>query len=206
MGGKEFNMWYQEWSQHERHSQVDEVTKMYAFRKNLNPSLHQKIIQITPQPTTLAALIDKARDLDRNWCLYGGTQTSFHGSQGPRHNPNARIQEIDTGEPPNAEINATQTKGKFQCRGRLTPRERKHRMDNNLCLYCGKLGHKAMECKAPPNKRPGTKLCQVDTIPEEEISHTDLLDESGVNQMSTNQYTPLMDTDNVMESTMDTSF
>jgi hypothetical protein len=43
-------------------------------------------------------------------------------------------------------------------------------------------------------------------IPEEEISNTDPLDESGVNQMSTNQYTPLMDTDDVMESTIDTSF
>jgi hypothetical protein len=71
MGGKEFNVWFQEWSQYERRSQVDEATKMYAFRKNLNPSLHQKIIQITPQPTTLAALIDKARDLDQNWHLYG---------------------------------------------------------------------------------------------------------------------------------------
>jgi hypothetical protein len=79
-------------------------------------------------------------------------------------------------------------------------------MDNNLCLYCGKLGHKAIECKVPPNKWPGTKLHQVDTIPEEEISSTDLLDESGVNQMSTNCYAPLMDTDDIMESTMDTSF
>ena len=72
MGGKEFNVWFQEWSQYKRCSQVDEATKMYAFRKNLNPSLHQKIIQITPQPTTLAALVNKARDLDQNWCLYGG--------------------------------------------------------------------------------------------------------------------------------------
>jgi hypothetical protein len=179
---------------------------MYAFRKNLNSSLHQKIIQITPQPTTLAALVDKARDLDRNWRLYGNAQNSFCRSQGPRRNQNARIQELDTGEAPNAEINATQTKGKFQRRGRLTPGEQKHHMDNNLCLYCGKPGHKAIECKAPPNKQPGTKLRQVDTIPEEEINHTDPLDESGVNQMSTNPYAPLMETDDVMKSTMDTSF
>jgi hypothetical protein len=84
-------MWYQEWSQYEQRSQVDEATKMYAFRKNLNPSLHQKIIQITPQPTTLAALIDKAQDLDQNWRLYGGAQTSFRRSQGSHRNPNARI-------------------------------------------------------------------------------------------------------------------
>jgi hypothetical protein len=79
-------------------------------------------------------------------------------------------------------------------------------MDNNLCLYCSKPGHKAIECKAPPNKRPGTKLRQVDMIPEEEINNTNPLDESGVNQISTNQYAPPMDTDDVMESTMDTSF
>jgi hypothetical protein len=109
-------------------------------------------------------------------------------------------------EPPNAEINATQSKGKFQKQGHLTPTERKHYMDNNLCLYCGKPEHKAIEYRAPPNKQLGTKLRQVDTIPEEEISHTDPLDESGVNQMSTNQYAPLMDTDDVIESTMDTSF
>jgi hypothetical protein len=89
MGGKEFNMWFQEWSQYERRSQVDEAIKMYAFRKNLNPSLHQKIIQITPQPTTLAVLVDKAWDLDCNWRLYGGPRNSFRGSQSPRCNPNA---------------------------------------------------------------------------------------------------------------------
>jgi hypothetical protein len=43
-------------------------------------------------------------------------------------------------------------------------------------------------------------------IPEEEIGHADPLDESGVNQISTNQYAPLMDTDNIMESTIDMSF
>jgi hypothetical protein len=43
-------------------------------------------------------------------------------------------------------------------------------------------------------------------IPEEEISDTNLLDESRVNQMSANQYAPFIDTDDVMESTMDTSF
>jgi hypothetical protein len=107
MGGKEFNIWFQEWSQYKCRSQVDEATKIYAFRKNLNPSLYQKIIQITPQPTTLAALVDKARDLDQNWHLYGGPRNSSRGRQGPHHNPNAWIWEVTTEEPPNAEINAT---------------------------------------------------------------------------------------------------
>jgi hypothetical protein len=44
MGGREFNIWFQEWSQYKHRSQVDKATKMYTFRKNLNPLLHQKII------------------------------------------------------------------------------------------------------------------------------------------------------------------
>ena len=30
--------------------------------------------------------------------------------------------------------------------GKLTPPERQHRMDNSLCLFCGKTGHIAKEC------------------------------------------------------------
>ena len=84
--------------------------------------------------------------------------------------------------------------------------KQKHCMDNNLCLYCSKPGHKAIECKAPLNKHPGTKLRQVDTISEEEIKDTNLLEESEVNQMSTNCFAPLMETDDIMETFMDMSF
>ena len=109
-------------------------------------------------------------------------------------------------EAPNAEINATQNRGKFQRKkGQLTPTERKHRMDNNLCLYCSKPGHRAIACTEPPNKRPGTKLRQVETISEEGISNTDLLEESGVNQLSTNYYAPLMGTED-SEDTLMSSF
>jgi hypothetical protein len=31
MGSREFNEWYQEWSMHTRHANVDEQTRMYAF-------------------------------------------------------------------------------------------------------------------------------------------------------------------------------
>ena len=78
-------------------------------------------------------------------------------------------------------------------------------MDNNLCLYCGKPGHRAIACTEPPNKPPRTKLRQVETISEEGINNTDLLEESGVNQLSTNYYTPLMGTED-SEDTLMSSF
>ena len=178
---------------------------MFAFHNNLNGALNQKMTLLTPQPTTLAAAVEKARDFDRNWRLYVGPGNSNRGL--PRHgNNNARVHEVTTQEAPNAEINVTHGSPPFKKPGHLTFAKRKHRMDNNLCLYCGKAGHKAIECKAPPNKHPGTKLRQVDTISEEEIKDTNPLDESEVNQMSTNRFAPLVETDDIMEMSMDTSF
>ena len=66
MGNREFNDWFQEWSAHCRRANVDEGTKMYPFRRALNQALNQKLVNVSPQPTTLDALVEKARDLDRN--------------------------------------------------------------------------------------------------------------------------------------------
>ena len=70
MGNREFNEWFQEWSAHCHRANIDEGTKMYAFCRALNQALNQKLVNISPQPTTLDALVEKARDLDRNWHIY----------------------------------------------------------------------------------------------------------------------------------------
>ena len=46
----------------------------------------------------------------------------------------------------------------------LTPEERKHRMDNNLCLYCGKAGHTASDCHAKAKPRPQLKVNVIRSI------------------------------------------
>ena len=69
-GLKPFNEWYQEWSTYANRAKVDEQTRMFAFRKNLNPALHQKLLGISPLPDTLAALITKAREFDQIYHLY----------------------------------------------------------------------------------------------------------------------------------------
>ena len=38
-------------------------------------------------------------------------------------------------------------------RGPLSKKDREHRMKNNLCLYCGKPGHRARECKASKSRK-----------------------------------------------------
>ena len=85
---------------------------MYAFCWALNQALNQKLVNISPQPTTLDTLVKKARDLDRNWHIYAAP-LSDHADRTPRRNSNMRVCEISGEEAPNAEINATQNRGKF---------------------------------------------------------------------------------------------
>jgi hypothetical protein len=58
-------------------------------------------------------------------------------------------------------------------------------MDNNLCLYCGKPGHKAQDCKAPLNRFPKASIRRIDTIPEEDKSIKKL--DAEINVLDSNQ-------------------
>ena len=51
---------------------------MFAFRKALPQALHQKILGVSPQPTTLDDLVEKAREFDHIWRLY--SNPAFTGS------------------------------------------------------------------------------------------------------------------------------
>jgi hypothetical protein len=96
IGNREFNEWYQDWSMHARQANIDEQTRMYAFKKNLNQSLHQKIVQMSPQPDTMIMLIKAARDLDKNWCMFAGPPRSGPCCPGIRALDNKLNMEIST--------------------------------------------------------------------------------------------------------------
>ena len=67
MGNRDFNEWYQEWSQFARRSRMDDQSKMFTFRRNLKPEIHNKLMLVSPQPTTLAGLVEKAREINNSW-------------------------------------------------------------------------------------------------------------------------------------------
>ena len=102
MGTQKFDNWYLKWSTYACRAQVDDTTKMFAFRKAINPMLHAKIIQLSPQLTTLVGLIEKARELDSTWHTFCDTSQGS-GCQG------ARVREVTSDNTNTAEINATLT-------------------------------------------------------------------------------------------------
>ena len=40
--------------------------------------------------------------------------------------------------------------------GKLKPKERKHHLDNKLCLRCGRAGHSVADCNPKPKGRAAT--------------------------------------------------
>jgi len=56
---------------------------MWAFQRNLPPGLRAKLLTLSPQPITLDDLVEKVREFDRNWQIYGeptGNPTRGQGS------------------------------------------------------------------------------------------------------------------------------
>ena len=147
-GNKTFNEWYQQWYTHAARAGVDERTKMFAFRRNLNQALHTKIIALHPQPTTLPDLVAKARDFDRVYQLYNSP--AFY-----QKDKGARVRGSTTEDA--AQINFSSTpQSSTQQRGPISQAEHDRCFKDKLCLYCGKPGHIAKECRAKKNqKRPG---------------------------------------------------
>jgi len=98
MGAKDFATWFLDWSTQARRTGVDETTKMYAFRQALPAALQNKLLMLSPQPTTLDTLVEKAWEFERNWQIFGGSAGPSRGrgsSRGNwRSNQNPRIQEI----------------------------------------------------------------------------------------------------------------
>ena len=184
MGGRMFNDWYQEWSTHASRSGIDENTKMFAFRKNILMALHEKIIALHPQPTTLKDLVEKASAFDQVWHVY------HPQNSGQSCGYNARATAI--GQEEEAQINLFQPKEgdrrpsrNAATVGKVSHQEKDHRFKEKLCFYCSKPGHQVRDCqvkKSQPGmgRKPGqcrdtrTRLLTTEeTKPQEEGGPTD---------------------------------
>jgi hypothetical protein len=147
MKNRPFHEWYQEWSTYASRSGANDATKMYAFRQALPRGLNDKLSGVTPVPTTLTELVNKARDFDQQYRLWAqpdrGNASSFR-PKGPR----MRGTTIEDPSINHADANIQEFKQK-----KLSKEERDKRTANNECYYCGHAGHFARECRSRPAGR-----------------------------------------------------
>jgi len=181
---------------------------MYAFRRCINTALQQKLVALSPQPATLPDLVDKARDLDRSFCMFAPwSYISSEGGGRRRSRFTPQIQTLEEEEP--TEINATHERRQFRGRsrgtslrqGKLSLEERECRFKEKLCMYCGKPGHIATNCNL--GKRPGTSLRQMDSILEDNMDQMSIHENVEANKLSTTRFTPIIDM-NIMDTTLKT--
>jgi len=130
------------------------------FRLGLKPDIKDLLINQPTLPTNLSEYINLCIKLDqrvieRRWekgsrASHPGANTARKRHETPRRNPNEMDWEFSAtkGSPRKRTAHSTQ--------GSLTPAQRKERIDKNLCLYCGKPGHKARECRA--KEQPGPRM------------------------------------------------
>lgn len=153
MGTRPFNEWYQEWSNYAARSECDDKTKMFSFRQNLPPALHQKLLGVTPQPTTLDGLAEKARDFDHLWRLYNRPAFTGQGRRGA----NVRATTMGQEEGQSSQINAFTNNDQTTAVGRISKEEKDRRFKDKLCFYCGKPNHRAKDCRTKKSTQTGSR-------------------------------------------------
>jgi Retrotransposon gag protein len=146
MGNKAFSDWYQEWSTHASRSGANEETKMFAFRQNIPAALHAKILGVTPKPTTLARLVELAKEFDESYRMFTSNSSS---NTNPRRRTNVRGTSADDGESATVALADFPKTTKFK---KLSQDEKQKRREQGRCLYCNASGHWADKCPEKPQR------------------------------------------------------
>jgi len=138
MGNRPFLEWYQVWSSHASRADANEITKIHTFKSVIPGALHDKLIAITPQPTTLDGLVNAAWELDQVMQLYQPAVNPSHATSS--HTSYATPRHVSTSRPP------------------LTEEERAYRALHNQCFYWGKPGHRATNCRFKQQAQGGLNV------------------------------------------------
>lgn len=144
-GSKDFDEFRAEFMRLMNESGInEEKTKIHLFLKNLQPRIAQQIMMIDPLPDNLAAVMEKAANINSGFqrarALYGGRPSRvryFEGFGGSTTGSQPKIkQEEGLGI------------------RKLTQAERERYQKEGRCFNCGETGHMVRECK---KRRPGNR-------------------------------------------------
>jgi hypothetical protein len=135
---------FQRWA---ARTEWDDSAQVAQYYKGLKDRIKDELVR-DDWPEDLESIIEKTikidnrlheRDMERK-----GSYRQFI-SNGKKHHQPQRSNRNYYGPQPMEIDNVQKHRG-------LNPAEREHRMKNKLCLYCGKPGHQAKQCRAKKNQ------------------------------------------------------
>jgi len=183
-----FHEWYQEWITHANRSGANDQTKMFAFRRNIHPSLHIKLLGVSPIPTTLARLVELAKEFDQSYRMWTANPTSSNSTQNFRNTPRIRVSDADSST---TQINANSSsrtkpsrpqQGGSKKFGPLSQEEKDRRRRNNLCSYCGGQNHFADRCLKRPNRPSFSPRQNVSRVRGAQLNEAHFIEEDNNDQ------------------------
>jgi Retrotransposon gag protein len=122
----------------------DEEALMSQFYWGLRDDVKDLLLSL-PDPRTLNEAISQAVKCDNR--LFQRRQDQRSRQYTIRHAPTMSASSLNTNsEAEDMQIDAVRVKT-------LSPEERKRRMEEGLCLYCGEVGHKVGSCPKKQNRR-----------------------------------------------------
>jgi hypothetical protein len=126
-----------------RHLDWDDSALRFHYRRGLNKKIRNHLLHF-PKPKTLEELIDNTIEIDNRIKEDEAEEPLFKVK-------NSKPQE--THDP--MEIDAI-SRNRTAPKGPISEQERTRRINNKLCLYCGKGGHYRSDCpEAPSNRKSG---------------------------------------------------
>ena len=144
-GGKTASAYYSEFMTYAAVLSLDDATKIFFFRRGVNDDLSVALSYELNPPMEFAQFAQMCITLDNQARMRKTTPRWIAPSlSSPQAPPNPVA--ASNGDP----MDLSQAS---HARGPLSAEEKKHRLENNLCSYCGGAGHYANSC---PHRRRAT--------------------------------------------------
>lgn len=136
---------------------IPEQVQLQHFRRSLKASIQDELARL-PEPTSIKELMDLANRIDQRQHEYQrgrGNISPFRTTTMPSKTKVPTVfPSVDHRTKTNSGIKLT----------KVTAEERKRRLDNDLCYYCGQPGHRAVKCPEKIAKSFGTQSAPIPRV------------------------------------------